>query len=65
MTSEDEENTVFVIKRDLYCYKMISFDLKNIGTIYQRLVNKIFKQQIDCNMKVYVNDMLVKTIEED
>ena len=37
------------------------FDLKNVSATYQRLVNKIFKVQIDRNMKVHVDDMLVKS----
>ena len=36
------------------------FGLKNAGATYQRLVNKIFAGQIGRNMKVYVDDMLVK-----
>ena len=43
MAFEDEENMTVVTERDLYCYKMIPFDLKNIGAAYQCLVNKIFK----------------------
>ncbi|XP_027071897.1 uncharacterized protein LOC113754963 [Coffea eugenioides] len=31
------------------------------GTIYQRLVNKLFQDHIGCNMKVYVNDILIKS----
>ena len=65
MALEDEEDTAFIIERGLYCYKMMPFDLKNIGTTYQYLINKVFKYQIDRNMKVYVNDMLVKSPEED
>ena len=37
------------------------FGLKNAGATYQRLVNKIFKEQISRNMEVYVDDMLVKS----
>ena len=44
MVPKDEENTAFVIERDLYYYKMMPFGLKNIGATYQRLMNKIFKQ---------------------
>jgi hypothetical protein len=39
------------------------FDLKNAGTTYQRLVNKMFKAQIGRNIEVYVDDMLVKSTE--
>ena len=40
------------------------FGLKNAGTTYQRLVNKMFSRQIGRNMEVYVDDMLVKSREE-
>ena len=43
----------------------MSFGLKNLGAIYQRLVNKMFSRQIRGNMEVYVDDMLVKSKEED
>ena len=56
---EDEENIIFIIERCLYCYKMISFDLKNIGATFQHFINKIFKQQIGQNMEVYVDDMII------
>ncbi|KAI5349530.1 hypothetical protein L3X38_002418 [Prunus dulcis] len=39
------------------------FGLKNAGATYQRLGNKIFKEQIDNTMEVYVDDMLVKAPE--
>ncbi|XP_058223094.1 uncharacterized protein LOC131332813 [Rhododendron vialii] len=37
------------------------FGLKNAGATYQRLVNRMFKQQIERNVEVYVDDMLVKS----
>ena len=37
------------------------FRLKNVGATYQQLINKIFKDQIDRNMEVYVDDMLIKS----
>ena len=40
------------------------FGLKNVGATYQRLVKKMFSQQIGKNMEVYVDDMLVKSKEE-
>ena len=41
------------------------FGLKNAKAIYQRLVNKMFSRQIWWNMEVYVDDILVKSKEED
>ena len=60
IASEKEEHTAFVTDKDIYCYKVMSFGLKNSRATYQWLVNKIFKTQIGRNMKVYVDDMLVK-----
>ena len=37
------------------------FGLKNAGATYQRLVNRMFSEQIGNNMEVYVDDMLVKS----
>ena len=33
--------------------------------MYQRLVNQMFEKQIGRNVEVYVDDMLVKSKEED
>ena len=40
------------------------FGLKNVGAIYQRLVNHMFCPQIGQNVEVYVYDMLVKSLDE-
>lgn len=49
----DEENTSFITDRGLYCYKVMSFDLKNIGATYQRLVNRMFFDFIGKTIDVY------------
>ena len=63
MTPKDEENTAFIVERCLYYYKMMPYGLKNTSVMYQRLVNKVFKQQIGRNMKVYIDNILVKSTE--
>jgi hypothetical protein len=62
MEEADQEKTAFITDRWLYCYKMMPFCLKNAGATYQRLVNKMFRNQIGRNVEVYVDDMLVKSI---
>ncbi|XP_021818433.1 uncharacterized protein LOC110760479 [Prunus avium] len=57
---DDKAKTSFIMERGTYCYKVMPFRLKNAGATYQRLVNKIFKEQIGKTMEVYVDDMLVK-----
>lgn len=46
----------------MYCYKVIPFGLINAGATYKRMMNKIFMEQLGRNMKVYVDDMIVKFI---
>ncbi|XP_020225224.1 uncharacterized protein LOC109807108 [Cajanus cajan] len=41
------------------------FGLKNAGATYQRLMDKVFQQQIGRNMEVYVDDMVVKTLSAE
>ena len=40
------------------------FGLKNAGATYQRLVNHMFCPQIGRNVEVYVDDMLVKSLDK-
>ena len=60
MFQPDEENAVFVTPHGLYCYKVIPFELKNVGTTYQRLMTKIFKPLINGTVEVYIDDIVVK-----
>ena len=56
----DQENTTFITTIDLYCYKVIPFGLKKASATYQRLVTKMFRDEIGKSMEVYMVDMLVK-----
>lgn len=60
MVHEDKEKTFFISNQGLFYHKVMPFDLKNVRTTYQQLVIKIFRDQIDQNIKVYVDDMLIK-----
>ena len=64
MNKADQEKTSFIINQGLFCYKAMPFGLKNAGETYQRLVNHMFRPQIGWNVEVYVDDMLVKSLEE-
>ena len=65
MEEKDQEKMAFITSRGLFCYKAMPFGLKNVGATYQRLVNKMFHDQIGRNMEVYVDDMLVKSKEDE
>ena len=44
----------------LYYYTLMPFGLKNAGTTYQRLVNKIFKEKLGDTLEFYIDDIVVK-----
>lgn len=57
----DEEETTFITDRGIYYYQVMSFELKNAGATYQRLVTKVLKDLIEKNMEVYIDDMFIKS----
>nr|KYP53947.1 Retrovirus-related Pol polyprotein from transposon 17.6 [Cajanus cajan] len=61
MYPPDEVHTSFITDHANYCNRVMPFGLKNAGATYQRLMDKVFHQQIGRNMEVYVDDMVVKT----
>ncbi|BBG96834.1 Protein kinase superfamily protein [Prunus dulcis] len=63
MHEDNKLNTSFIIERGTYCYKVMAFRLKSSRATYERLVNKILKEQIGKTIEVYVDDMLVKALE--
>ncbi|KAL0451446.1 UNVERIFIED_CONTAM: Pro-Pol polyprotein [Sesamum latifolium] len=63
LAPEDHKKVSFITSDGTFCYVAMPFGLKNVGATYQRLVDKIFRPQIGRNMKVYMNDMLVKIKE--
>ncbi|KAL0328211.1 UNVERIFIED_CONTAM: Retrovirus-related Pol polyprotein from transposon opus [Sesamum calycinum] len=64
LAPEDQEKMRLVTDQRVFCYNVMPFGLKNIGTTYQRLVNHMFQNQIGRNMEVYIDDMLVKSAKE-
>ena len=65
MDEVDQEKTPFVTSQGLFCYKVMPFGLKNASATYQRLMYKMFVNQIETNVQVYVDDMLVKSCRKD
>ena len=64
MDEADQEKMSFVTSQGLFCYKVMPFGLKNAGATYQRLVNHMFRPRIGRIMELYVDDMLVKSLDE-
>lgn len=46
MEPSDAEKTAFIMDIGVYCYLAMPFGLRNASVTFQRLVNKMFKEQI-------------------
>ena len=61
LATDDQEKTAFVTPVGNYHYKVMPFGLKNAGSTYQRMMNKMFEPQLGKNVEVYIDDMVVKS----
>ena len=61
LATDDQEKTDFVTPIGNYHYKVMPFGLKNAESTYQQMMTKMFELQLGRNLKVYINDMVVKS----
>ena len=65
MAPEDMEKTMFVTLWGTFCYKTMSFGLKNIGVTYQRAMVALFHDMMHKGIEVYIDDMIAKSRTEE
>jgi hypothetical protein len=56
---------MFITPHGVYCYTMMPFGLKNAGATYQRCMQAYLKEQIDRNVKVYIDNIVIKSTKAD
>ncbi|XP_070044972.1 uncharacterized protein [Nicotiana tomentosiformis] len=61
MDEEDAKKTAFITPLGVYCYKMMSFGLKNVGATYMRAMTTIFHDMIHKEIEVYMDDVIIKS----
>ena len=61
LSLSNQEKMTFRAPNRNYRYRVMPFGLKNVGSIYQRMVTWMFETQIGRNMEAYIDDMVVKT----
>ena len=61
---DDQEMTAFVTPIGNYYYKVMPFGLTNAGATYQRIMTRMFEPQLRKNIKIYIDDMVVKSEAE-
>ena len=55
------EKKAFVTPIGNYHYKVMPFGLKNARSTYQRMMTRMFEMQLGKSIKVYIDDMVVKS----
>ncbi|XP_075478812.1 uncharacterized protein LOC142519663 [Primulina tabacum] len=58
---EDQNKVSFNTSEGTFCYVVMPFGLKNAGATYQRLMDRVFSEQMGMNVEVYVDDIMVKS----
>ena len=58
---DEQEKTAFVTPIGNYHYKVMSFGLKNARSTYQRMMTRMFELQLRKDIKIYIDDMVVKS----
>jgi len=65
MAPKDMEKTTFITLWGTFCYKVMSFGLKNDGATYQRAMVALFHDMMHKEIEVYVDDMIAKSKSEE
>ena len=65
MAEADKRKTTFITPWGTYCYKVMSFGLKNAGATYQRAMVALFHDMMHKEIEVYVDDMITKSKDEE
>ena len=58
---DDQEKIAFVTPTGNFHYKVMPFDLKNVGSTYQKMMTKMFEPQLGRSIEVCIDDMVVKS----
>jgi len=61
MAPEDMEKTTFITLWGTFCYKVMSFKLKNVEATYHRAMVTLFHDMMHKEIEVYVEDMITKS----
>ena len=61
MSPKDKKLTAIRTSKGIYCYKVMTFGLKNAGVTYQRAMQNIFDNILHRNVECYVDELVMKS----
>jgi hypothetical protein len=62
---EDQIKTSFISLFGVFCYTTMPFGLKSACATYQRGIQRCLHSQLGCNAKLYIDDVVVKTQDDE
>jgi hypothetical protein len=65
MKKEDEPKTSFITPSGTYCYLRMPEGIKNVGESFSRMTSKVLSTQIGKNVLTYVDDIIVKSTNQE
>jgi len=65
MAPKDMKKTMFVTLWGTFCYKVMSFGLKNAEVTYQWAMVTLFHDMMHREIEVYLDDMIAKSKTEE
>jgi len=65
MAPKGMEKTMFITLWGIFCYKVMSFGLKNARATYQQAMVALFHDMMHKEIEVYVDDMIAKSRTEE
>jgi hypothetical protein len=65
LKEEDQIKTCFITPFGMFCYTSMPFGLKSAGATYQRGIQWCLHSQLGCNAEAYIDDVVVKTQEDE
>lgn len=63
MYPPNKSKMTFITEDANLCYKVMCFSLKNVSATYQILMDKVFKDLLEKNIKVYVDNMVINSFD--
>ena len=59
------DKTIFITQWGTFCYKVMTFGLKNASATYQRAMVALFHDLVHHDIEVYIDDIIARSQNEE